>query len=247
MLSRMALMSWADLSFVLPVTSLGYVLSAAMGQLFLAEHVSPQRWSGTILIVAGTALVSGLARSVHAGEDNTIRVALVGCGGRGTGATANALAVKSTPMKLVAMADVFAEKLNRSYDALNRAALAVLAPGGLLVLCVPNMAGILGRMDPLVSNIPPHHVSRWTPTALGFLKNHFPVELIALRYEPAYNFLRPYLKERLEHQGVPEWGVKLIWRLGLSLPLKLLRHLKPAGLQSLPGHTVYALYRKQVY
>ena len=126
-------------------------------------------------------------------------------------------------------------------------ALTCLQPGGLLVLCVPNMAGILGRMDPLVSNIPPHHVTRWTPAALGFLKNHFPVELIALRYEPAYNFLRPYLKERLEHQGVPEWGVKLIWRLGLSLPLKLLRHLKPAGLQSLPGHTVYALYRKQVY
>ncbi len=124
-------------------------------------------------------------------------------------------------------------------------ALTCLKPGGLLVLCVPNMAGILGRMDPLVTNIPPHHVTRWTPKALGFLHNHFPVDLIALRYEPAYNFLRPYLQERLEHRGVPEWGVKLIWRLGLSLPLKLLRHLKAEGLQSLPGHTVYALYRKK--
>jgi drug/metabolite transporter (DMT)-like permease len=58
MLSRMALMSWADLSFVQPVTAIGYVLSAIMGQLFLGEHVSLQRWSGTLLIMAGTALVS---------------------------------------------------------------------------------------------------------------------------------------------------------------------------------------------
>lgn len=56
-LSRMALLSWADLSYVLPVTSLGYVLSAVLGQLFLNEHISWQRWSGTLLIVAGIALV----------------------------------------------------------------------------------------------------------------------------------------------------------------------------------------------
>jgi uncharacterized membrane protein len=58
LLSRMALMSWADLSFVLPVTSIGYVISAVMGKVFLAEHVSSQRWAGTLLIVAGTVLVS---------------------------------------------------------------------------------------------------------------------------------------------------------------------------------------------
>jgi uncharacterized membrane protein len=58
LLSRMALMSWADLSFVLPVTSIGYVISAMMGKFFLNEHVSGQRWAGTLLIVAGTVLVS---------------------------------------------------------------------------------------------------------------------------------------------------------------------------------------------
>lgn len=57
-LSRLTLLSWADLSFVLPVTALGYVLNAGLGHLFLGEHISPQRWTGTILIVAGTALVS---------------------------------------------------------------------------------------------------------------------------------------------------------------------------------------------
>lgn len=58
MLSRMALMSWVDLSFVLPITSVGYVISAMMGKYFLDEHISSQRWAGTLLIMAGIALVS---------------------------------------------------------------------------------------------------------------------------------------------------------------------------------------------
>jgi drug/metabolite transporter (DMT)-like permease len=57
LLSRMALLSWADLSYVLPVTSLGYVANAIMGRLFLNEQISGVRWAGTLLIVAGTMLV----------------------------------------------------------------------------------------------------------------------------------------------------------------------------------------------
>src|ERR1022692_4422154 len=71
--------------------------------------------------VAGAALTAAIARPGYTAEDDTIRVALIGCGGRGTGAAANALATTSAPLKLVAMADVFADKLNRSYDALNSA------------------------------------------------------------------------------------------------------------------------------
>lgn len=56
-LSRMTLLSWADLSFVLPVTAVGYVLAAVSGKLFLGERVSGQRWLGTLLIMAGTMLV----------------------------------------------------------------------------------------------------------------------------------------------------------------------------------------------
>jgi len=50
-------------------------------------------------------------------------VVLIGCGGRGTGAAANALAThRLGPIKLVAMADVFRERLDRSYEALRQAA-----------------------------------------------------------------------------------------------------------------------------
>lgn len=57
MLSRMALLSWADLSYVLPVTSIGYVLTAIAGRVVLHEEISGIRWAGTLFIVAGTALV----------------------------------------------------------------------------------------------------------------------------------------------------------------------------------------------
>jgi len=66
LLSRMALLSWADLSFVLPVTSVGYVLSAILGKYSLSEEISPARWAGIALIVAGTALVGRTERNTTA-------------------------------------------------------------------------------------------------------------------------------------------------------------------------------------
>lgn len=62
-LTRMALLSLADLSFVLPVTAIGYVLAALIGKHFLNETVSLERWAGTILICIGAALVSSTAQS----------------------------------------------------------------------------------------------------------------------------------------------------------------------------------------
>jgi uncharacterized membrane protein len=57
MLARMALLSWADLSYVVPVTALGYAVNAFLGRIFLHEQITVERWAGTFLIVAGTALV----------------------------------------------------------------------------------------------------------------------------------------------------------------------------------------------
>lgn len=57
MLSRMALLSWADLSYVVPVTAVGYVLVAIAGRVMLNEQITGRRWAGIALIVAGVALV----------------------------------------------------------------------------------------------------------------------------------------------------------------------------------------------
>jgi predicted dehydrogenase len=69
-------------------------------------------------IVAASALAGVAVPAVHAGEDNTIRLALVGCGGRGTGAAGNALKAQHGPARLVAMADVFPTKLEASHQRL---------------------------------------------------------------------------------------------------------------------------------
>jgi uncharacterized membrane protein len=69
MAARLALLSWADMSFVIPVTSLAYVLAAVAGRVFLGEQVSARRWLGSVLIMAGTALVGSTAVRTHAEED----------------------------------------------------------------------------------------------------------------------------------------------------------------------------------
>ena len=66
-------------------------------------------------IAAASALAAGAVPRIYAAENNTIKVALVGCGGRGTGAASNALSVKNGPIKLVAMADVFERRLANSH------------------------------------------------------------------------------------------------------------------------------------
>ena len=55
-LTQMALLSWADLSYVMPVTASGYVVTAFAGKLFLGETVSPARWVGIVLVTAGVKI-----------------------------------------------------------------------------------------------------------------------------------------------------------------------------------------------
>ncbi|HPD47326.1 MAG TPA: hypothetical protein P5279_07460 [Anaerohalosphaeraceae bacterium] len=105
-------------------------------------------------VVAGAVLAGINAAGVYAAEDNTIRLALVGCGGRGSGAAGNALSSSAGPVKLVAMADLFEDRMARSHKALSdqfgaqvdvppdrrfvgfdayRKAIDVLGPGGIMI------------------------------------------------------------------------------------------------------------------
>jgi predicted dehydrogenase len=69
-------------------------------------------------IAAASALAGVAVPAVHAAESSTIQVALIGCGGRGTGAAGDALRAKGVQPKLVAMADAFEDRLNTSYRGL---------------------------------------------------------------------------------------------------------------------------------
>ena len=107
-------------------------------------------------VVAASAVVGAVTARSYAAEDNTIKVALIGCGGRGTGAAAQALKTKG-PTKLVAMADVFEDRLKGSLNRLKglkdkvdvppdraflgfdgyKKAIDAIAPGGVALLTTP--------------------------------------------------------------------------------------------------------------
>jgi uncharacterized membrane protein len=68
--AHMALLSWADLSYVMPVTAIGYVVTAFAGKFFLGELVSPMRWVGIVLITAGVTLVGRTAPTSHGAQSS---------------------------------------------------------------------------------------------------------------------------------------------------------------------------------
>ena len=65
--------------------------------------------------IAAASTLATVLPPGYVAEDNTIRVALIGAGGRGSGAAVNALSTEQGPVKLVALADIFQERLDRSY------------------------------------------------------------------------------------------------------------------------------------
>jgi len=116
------------------------------------------RFAATSAVVAGVGCQqNAIAPKVHTADNSTINVALVGCGGRGTGAAANALSTQG-PTRLTAMADVFANRLSSSLKNLTkqfgrqvdvpedrqflgmdayRKAIDLVAPGGVVLLTTP--------------------------------------------------------------------------------------------------------------
>src|SRR6476646_4558323 len=79
------------------------------------EFIKAGGKSAALSVLANVALPA-----VHAAGSDLIQVALIGCGGRGGGAAANALSVKRGPVKLVAMADLFPERLASDLNKLQQ-------------------------------------------------------------------------------------------------------------------------------
>ncbi len=73
----------------------------------------------TAILTGGMLLPLDIAASAHVLGDDSIKIALIGCGGRGTGAAMQALSTKEN-VKLVAMADAFEDRLQNCYDILSK-------------------------------------------------------------------------------------------------------------------------------
>ena len=70
--SYMNALSWADLTYVLPATSLGYVLLALVAKFALHEQISLLRWLGIVLISGGVGFVAGGPALTHDGSQGVI-------------------------------------------------------------------------------------------------------------------------------------------------------------------------------
>lgn len=113
--------------------------------------------SGGLLAAAAATGALGSRGYAYAGEDNTLKLALVGCGGRGTGAVSQAMSTQG-PTKLVAMADFFEHRLESSLKAITprhakqidvpkerrfigldayKHAIDAVSPGGVVLLATP--------------------------------------------------------------------------------------------------------------
>jgi predicted dehydrogenase len=107
--------------------------------------------------LAGLSIAASIAPKVYAAQDSTINIAVVGCGGRGTGAAADAMTTTG-PTKLIAMADVFEHRVANSLKNISsqfadkvdvpkdrqfvgmdafKKAIDCIAPGGVVILATP--------------------------------------------------------------------------------------------------------------
>jgi drug/metabolite transporter (DMT)-like permease len=68
LVSYMIVLSWADYSFVMPVSAITYGIAALMGHWLLGEVVTAQRWLGIALICAGVVLVTRTPSSTKVRE-----------------------------------------------------------------------------------------------------------------------------------------------------------------------------------
>jgi drug/metabolite transporter (DMT)-like permease len=66
MLSNMTVLSWADYSYVMPASAIGYVAVTFVGMTLLGESVSPRRWTGIAIICVGVFLVGQTKPSTSA-------------------------------------------------------------------------------------------------------------------------------------------------------------------------------------
>ncbi|MEX0701005.1 MAG: Gfo/Idh/MocA family oxidoreductase [Planctomycetales bacterium] len=113
---------------------------------------------GTAAVVAGgLALNHGVSAGAFAGENNTLRVGLIGCGGRGTGAAAQALAADPNA-KLVAMGDAFADRIEKSLGVLATQEVAdrVAVDAGHRFTGFDCYKGVIESCDVVLLTAPPH-------------------------------------------------------------------------------------------
>lgn len=135
------------------------------------------------------------------------------------------------------------------------AAVSSLKPGGLMIHSVPSEDSFMGRRANVILNMPPHHATRWTDTALRNLSIIFDLEIVELIHEPLSNqHISSYCTQRIQtivnrifgrrdrtlDAAYSSVAARAITR-SMSLPWEWTLR---ASLNRPVGHSVVAVYRK---
>jgi SAM-dependent methyltransferase len=133
-------------------------------------------------------------------------------------------------------------------------------PGGRIIVSVPNEDGLPGETMNAFLNLPPHHVTRWSPRALTALSEGAGLALEAIEYESVASFhlgwhvaqrlcrriapglvARPGRRVRMDRRGYLAW--RTLWLLG-AVSARFLRPLFRSSAKTARGHTAIAIMRK---
>ena len=124
-----------------------------------------------------------------------------------------------------------------------RGALAATAPGGKLIVVVPNNSAFLGSDMELTLNLPPHHMGRWGPGSLEALAGILDVELLGIDREPLAEENIGWYQSWFEKNHLPQVRLaRSLWhRLGFATAF---RRFLLQNHHTVLGHSILAAYRK---
>lgn len=124
--------------------------------------------------------------------------------------------------------------------------LAVLKPGGRMIISVPNNDSLLFKTEEICLNMPPHHMGRWNINSLLQLQNYFNMKIDAIFLEPLQKYHIGFA-EKMSDKRVEE---KLRKKLGVLAPTAepfavRLAHLGVSSVaEHIIGHSVLAVFKK---
>jgi len=121
----------------------------------------------------------------------------------------------------------------------------LLTGRGILIIGVPDAHGPIRHFSSALTDIPPHHVSRWCESSfrMGLPRLGYEVTRISREYLPSYLW-DSYLPVMFEKSKVPPLLRRAVGLVGLRRMISVLKRLRLHSLPGVPGHSLYVLARK---
>jgi len=124
----------------------------------------------------------------------------------------------------------------------------LVSPGGIFIIGVPDAGGPLRFFPNALTDIPPHHISRWCESVFRRGLTALGLGVLRIEFEPLpYYLWDSYLPVMLEREILPAKVARFMNKYGVtSLLIRVLRALRIKWLRGVRGHTLYAVLRREI-